>query len=75
MQKTFLSVAELLDRWAVFGVTNNTLRHWREKKRHSGPGWTKIGLRILYPLESVEQYEQDQTTPSRSRRNKPALPV
>lgn len=52
-----LTEAELLERWPISVAT---LRRWRAEKK--GPAYTKIGRRILYPLEAIEKYEKENTT-------------
>lgn len=50
----FLSSAELAKRWNLHIVT---LANWRAQKR--GPAFVKLGTRVLYPLDGVKKYEQE----------------
>lgn len=54
-----LTPEELSERWKKDGITVDTLRHWRERKKLKGPGYRRLGLRIVYPVELVEQYERE----------------
>lgn len=49
----YLRPYDLAKRWGVHWVT---LARWRQ--RGAGPGYLKIGNRILYPLDTVESYEK-----------------
>lgn len=49
---TTLTETELATRWSM---TTKTLYRWRTQNR--GPKYMKLGKRILYPLTSVEEYE------------------
>lgn len=51
-----LTPEELAARW---GKARGTLANWRSAGK--GPGYTKIGKTILYPLKSVERFEQQNT--------------
>lgn len=47
-----LSVAELADRWRIH---EQTLKRWRLQNK--GPGHIRVGKKIIYPIEFVEQWE------------------
>ena len=51
---TYLTVAELVERWRD-QVTASTLANWRSERK--GPPYVKIGGRVLYPLADVVAYE------------------
>lgn len=55
-EKTFLTPAELSQRWAG-AVTTGTLANWRSRKPPAGPAFQKVGSRVLYPLDAVKAYE------------------
>jgi hypothetical protein len=59
MQPSFLTPAQLADRWHI---TITTLSQWRWNGR--GPEFHKIGGRVSYQLQDVEQFEM-----SKRRRN------
>lgn len=50
--KIFLTQKDLFDRWSI---SIRTLEGWRY--RGIGPVYTKIGARILYPIDEVEKFE------------------
>lgn len=50
----FLTPADLASRWGG-GVTTTTLANWRTRKM--GPDYTKMGAKVLYPLDAVLAYE------------------
>lgn len=52
-----LTPEELSARWKG-RITVGTLANWRS--RGYGPGFTKVGARVLYPLESVITWEKAQ---------------
>lgn len=57
----FLTVTALAKRW---GMSHRTLDNWRYNKgpdgkpAPKGPAFIKVGAKVLYPLEAVEQWEQ-----------------
>jgi|WetSurMetagenome_2_1015567.scaffolds.fasta_scaffold1187571_2 hypothetical protein len=55
---TYLTEKELVWRWKN-KISGSTLRHWRKNKH--GPAFVKFGGRVLYPLDFVEEYEQENT--------------
>lgn len=58
MQRQYLTPAELVDRYKS-AITVRTLANWRSIGE--GPSYTKIGGRVLYPLEAVTNWEQKRT--------------
>lgn len=69
MEEEVLTPEELAKRWEKDGVTVNTLKHWRERKRLKGPGYRRIANKVVYPLRLVLQYEYEQIViPGRRRR-------
>jgi hypothetical protein len=48
----------LVDRWQA-SITLVTLATWRSRKL--GPRYIKIGGRVLYPLDGVEEWEAKRT--------------
>ena len=65
-----LNQVELAERW---GFSPRTLENWR--CRGEGPPFLKIGGKVIYSLEDVEAYEQEQkrkkTAPARARKRRP----
>lgn len=59
--KKYLTPEELAERWE-HRITVGTLANWRAKKRNQGPSFTKLGGRVVYPIEGVEAYEAAKTT-------------
>lgn len=51
----FLTPSELVARWEN-SVTVGALANWRSAGR--GPEYIKLGSRVVYPLASVLEYEQ-----------------
>lgn len=51
---TFLTPAQLAQRWNG-AVTTGTLANWRNQGK--GPAFQKIGSRVLYRLDQVQNYE------------------
>ena len=49
---TTLSEIELAARW---GMSPKTLQRWRNI--NTGPDYLKLGKRVMYPLATVEEYE------------------
>ena len=54
MTGTYLTPAELVLRYKG-SITTRTMANWRSNRE--GPCYTKIGGRVLYPVESVEKWE------------------
>ena len=50
---TTLNEIELAARW---GMSPKTLQRWRAQ--NVGPGYLKLGKKIMYPLADVEDYEK-----------------
>lgn len=55
MPEQYLTPKELSDRYKG-KISERTLANWRSSG--DGPGFTKIGGRVLYALRSVETWEQ-----------------
>ena len=53
-----LTPLELVERWKG-SITAITLATWRSRKQ--GPKYVKVGSRVLYPLNGVEDYERGRT--------------
>ena len=54
----YLTPAELVERYKRT-ITIRTLANWRSIGE--GPKYTKIGGRVLYPLDSVKSWEEART--------------
>ena len=54
--KDKLSPRELSDRWGGH-ITIGTLANWRAQKPMRGPAFMKLGSRVVYPLNAVEEFE------------------
>ena len=52
----FLTARQLAERWHIH---RKTLIRWRSQG--TGPGYTRIEGRVLYPLAGVEQFEMANT--------------
>lgn len=61
--RTRLSEKELAEYW---GIKVNTLQKWRTLG--VGPVYIKIGARVIYKRESIEEYEQKRTFRGSSQR-------
>ena len=53
MTPNFLTPQELAQRW---NIASHTLSQWRWNAR--GPRYLKIGKRILYRLEDIQEFEE-----------------
>ena len=51
-EKAFLTSKELADRWRL---SDQTLANWRYTGK--GPAFTRVGSRVLYPIDKVQEYE------------------
>jgi hypothetical protein len=49
-----LSPSQVVARWGG-NCTTGTLANWRTKKK--GPPYQKLGAKVFYPLELLEQWE------------------
>jgi hypothetical protein len=58
LRDRLLTPQELVDRWKG-SITAVTLATWRSRKQ--GPKYVKVGGRVLYPMEGVEEYEKKRT--------------
>ena len=56
---TYLNTKELADRW---GLSETILRTWRI--RGFGPGYLKIGKKVLYRVDAVLAWESSQARTS-----------
>jgi hypothetical protein len=54
MEKMFLTSKELADRWRL---SDQTLANWRHARK--GPRFVKVGNRVLYPVEVIQDYEKN----------------
>jgi hypothetical protein len=57
-ESRLLTPQALIDRWQK-SITLVTLATWRSRK--NGPRYIKIGGRVLYPLDGVEEWETKRT--------------
>lgn len=57
----YLTTDEVAER---FRTSPATVRYWQHVSY--GPGSIKVGRRRLYPLESVERFEQEMTQQARA---------
>lgn len=55
MQGVFITPHELTKRWNG-AVSTGTLANWRSKR--TGPPFTKLGGRVLYPLKQLQAWEE-----------------
>ena len=60
--KVFLNTYELAKRW---NKSPRTLENWRGKNQ--GPNYYKIGGKVLYDREYIEQYEKGKIVSNGSR--------
>ena len=65
-EKKYLTPPEVVERFRG-AVTESTLAQWRHKK--TGPGYTKIGSKILYPLNEIEKWEEEKNVKNKSADN------
>ena len=56
--KTFMTPKEVSNRYKG-KISERTLANWRSKG--DGPRFTKVGGRVLYTLESIEDWENKRT--------------
>lgn len=54
----YLTPQDLCERFKKT-ITLRTLANWRSEG--SGPAFTKIGGRVLYPLEAIKRWEKERT--------------
>jgi hypothetical protein len=55
----YLTPDQLVERWNG-AITKGTLANWRSKKK--GPSFTKMGEKVLYPIDKLEKWEASQLT-------------
>lgn len=55
----FLTPEDVSVRWRGV-ITPATLANWRSQK--TGPSFMKAGNKILYPIESIERWEEENAT-------------
>lgn len=58
MSTVYLTPQELADRYRG-QITLRTLANWRSTG--NGPVFTKVGGRVLYPLDAVVEWEKSRT--------------
>jgi len=58
MEKIYLTPKQLVERYNET-ITVRTLANWRS--RGEGPEYLKVGGRVLYPLEKVQEWEGRRT--------------
>jgi hypothetical protein len=51
----FLTPDQLVDRWGN-AVGRGTLANWRAQRR--GPPYVKVGARVVYPIDQLVEFEQ-----------------
>jgi hypothetical protein len=56
----YLTPEEVVRRWRR-RIGLRALQNWRNAKGRRGPGWMRVGGRILYPLHLVQEYEKQHT--------------
>lgn len=66
---THFNQTQLSRRW---GISHRTLERWRSL--NEGPAYLKIGGRVVYRQEDIEQYETEQRRNDRSQ-SQPHAPV
>lgn len=49
-----LSPVQVAERWG-HAITTGTLANWRAQRK--GPPYQKLGVKVVYPLDSLEKYE------------------
>jgi hypothetical protein len=59
-----LNQVQLGRRWSI---SPRTLERWRWLKQ--GPGYLKIGGRVVYPIDQIESYETSRLHETRDRAN------
>lgn len=66
-----MSARDLVDRWRGL-VSTRTLANWRSLS--TGPRYVKIGGRIAYTLDSVQEWEESRTVNGTADYTKVKLP-
>lgn len=59
----YLTPSELVARYKAT-ITIRTLANWRSTGE--GPRYTKVGGRVLYPVEAVIEWERNRTLPAKA---------
>ena len=62
-QRRVLHERELAERW---GIAVTTLQKWRQQS--IGPAFLKLSARVVYPIEAIEAFEQENLRKSTSER-------
>lgn len=57
MSAAFLTSKEVADRWRL---SDQTLANWRSAGK--GPPFTRVGTRVLYPIEGIHAFEKLDST-------------
>ena len=65
MNGQYLTPAEVSGRYGG-KLSTRTLANWRSNKSSGGPEFIRIGGRILYPVEKIEEWERRNTYKSTS---------
>lgn len=66
-QPKFLTAAEVSQRWGG-AVGTGTLANWRVQGK--GPAFVKLGSKVLYPVEELDQWEAAQKVNHAANDNK-----
>lgn len=64
MTQTYMTPKELSDRYKG-RISERTLANWRSTR--TGPSFTKIGGRVLYPLSEILSWESTRVKAERSQ--------
>lgn len=56
--ETYLSPGDLVARWRG-RIKLQTLANWRTPKINRGPRFTRVGTRVLYSIEAVIDFENE----------------
>lgn len=67
--RLYLTSKELAHRWRL---SEQTLANWRHARK--GPPFVRIGGRVLYPLASLTDYEQQWHSPQPLPETSAAIP-
>ncbi|WP_322418802.1 helix-turn-helix domain-containing protein [Mesorhizobium huakuii] len=61
--RMFLTAEEVAERYRGT-ISLGTLRNWRAKR--IGPAYVKLGKAVLYPIEELEMWDQNNTVACRA---------